>query len=265
MTFGWCPPGTFLMGSPESEMDRGEDERPHEVRLASGYYFGVCPVTRSQFAQFVSQTGYKTTAEIEGGWWYKTGGFTQNIACQWRTPGYSQSDDHPVAVVSWTDAKAFCDWFAGIVQLPARLPTECEWEYAARGGTTTPFHWGDELNGTQANCDGNYQYRASTAGPSRQGTSPVGSYAARFPHPWGLADMHGNVWEWCSDWYEEDFGRGEAASDHSARGPNRRKRVVRGGSWLNYPILCRAAFRGGLVPDRGLNIVGFRVVLPVAG
>jgi formylglycine-generating enzyme required for sulfatase activity len=166
------------------------------VRLTKGFYTAVHPVTRGQFTEFVAWTKYKTEAETNGGGHKWMGSaWKLDTACKWQNPGFAQSDDHPVTVVSWNDAVAFCQWLAAHSQHPIRLPSEAEWEYASRGGTTTPFYWGKKLNGTQANCDGNHPYGTDTNGPYLKATSSVGSYAKEFPHPWGLTDVHGNVWE----------------------------------------------------------------------
>jgi formylglycine-generating enzyme required for sulfatase activity len=137
------------------------------------------------------------------------------------------------------------------------LPTEAEWEYACRAGTTTPFHFGKKLNGTQANCNGNYPYGTTIMGPYLEKTSTVGSYPA---NAWGLHDMHGKVWEWCSDWY------GEYSDDKIAdpQGPKKGGlRVLRGGAWNRHSELCRASHRGRGLPGDRYNNVGFRVLLPL--
>ena len=132
------------------------------------------------------------------------------------------------------------------------LPTEAQWEYACRAGTTTPFHFGDSLSSNQANFDGNYPYGAEK-GPYLERTTPVGTYA---PNAWGLYDMHGNVWEWCYDWYGE-YTAGDAADPH---GPETGSdRVVRGGAWDIYAQFCRSACRFRFDPGRRYRILGFRV------
>jgi len=136
-----------------------------------------------------------------------------------------------------------------------RLPTEAEWEYACRAGTTTPFHFGSQLNGRQANCNGTVPYGTDTEGPNLEKTTPVGNYPA---NAWGLYDMHGNVWEWCSDWY----GEYPAGSVTDPSGPAAGSyRVFRGGSWGNDAVCCRSAYRDWHDPSIRLFILGFRVAL----
>ncbi len=232
MAFAYCPPGAFLMGSPETEAGRSEDELQHEVRLTRGFYAGVHPVTQEQ----------------------------------WRTlmgtdPSSHQGDMLPVESVSWDDAVEFCDKLRELTGTPVRLPTEAEWEYACRGGTTTPFYWGTKFNGRQANCNGRFPYGTEAVGPNLEETSAVGKYAAEYPHPWGLADVIGNVWEWCADWYDAGFYARSPADDPRLRdGERKLNRVLRGGSWLYDAARCRAAYRHYYESkDHSFNM-GFRVV-----
>ena len=231
MAFAYCPPGSFLMGSPESEAERLDDELQHEVRLTKGFSCGVYPVTQAQWR-----------------------------AVMGTDPSHFKGDDLPVEQVSWDDAQAFCAQVRELTGTAVRLPTEAEWEYACRGGTTTPFYWGAELNGTQANCNGNVPYGTETAGPYREGTSSVGSNVKGFPHPWGLADVHGNVWEWCEDWYDAGYYARSPAVDPVCRDCEQMYRVLRGGSWYDLARNCRAADRGGNEPAIRFNNDGFRVV-----
>jgi len=232
MSFAYCPPGSFLMGSPESEEGRYEDELLHEVRMTLGFYAGVHPVTQAEWA-----------------------------AVMGTEPSKFKGADLPVDSVSWDDAQAFCKKVQELTGKFVRLPTEAEWEYASRGGTTTPFYWGSELNGTQANCDGNIPYCTDTEGPYLQKSTPVGSYAGEFPHPWGLADVHGNVWEWCADWYDARYYARSPKDDPECRNGEQTYRIVRGGSWNNGARFCRAASRGRFEPAyRDDDNFGFRVV-----
>ena len=235
MTFAYCPPGTFLMGSPDGEKDRQDNEQQHSVTLTKGFFAGIHQVTQAQW-QAVMGTN----------------------------PSYFKGDTLPVEQVSWDDAQAFC---AKVKEKPwhaVRLPTEAEWEYAARGGTTTPFHFGSVLNGTQANCNGSYPYGTKTTGPYMQTTTPVGNYAAKFPHPWGLTDVIGNVWEWCADWHDEGNYVGSPKDD--PRGPESGSyRVSRGGRWSSNAGYCRAASRSRFTPGDWLNFLGFRLVTAPSG
>jgi len=189
------------------------------VTLTKGFWTGVHPVTQAQWR-----------------------------AVMGTEPSYFKGDTLPVECVSWDDAVAFCGTLKPKTGLEVRLPTEAEWEYAARGGTTTPFYWGSELNGTQANCDGNDPYGTTTKGPSLETTTAVGTYAGKYPHPWGLTDVMGNVWEWCSGWYDPECRDGEQT-----------KRIQRGGNWSRYPRSCRAAYRDVIAPGTRSSYFGFRV------
>src|SRR5581483_3890845 len=161
--------------------------------------------------------------------------------CTWRTPGFPQDDDHPVVCVSWNDAAAFCAWLTRAAGRVYRLPTEAEWEYACRAGTTTPFHFGESLGPAEANIDGAQPYGGAPPGPSRGGTTRVGSYPA---NGFGLHDMHGNVYEWCGDWYDPGY---YAVSDgRDPRGPaSGSERCVRGGAWNTAAVRCRSGCRKG--------------------
>jgi formylglycine-generating enzyme required for sulfatase activity/tRNA A-37 threonylcarbamoyl transferase component Bud32 len=279
MTFAWIPPGTFLMGSLPTEERRDDDEPQHRVTLTKGFYLGIHQVTHGQFVQFVQATGYKTDAETGGGAYYRSAWTPPPIhrrgkksargahyrgsvwkldpAKNWRAPGFNQTDAHPVVCISWNDAVAFCEWLMRRDGQGRRyrLPTEAEWEYACRAGTTTPFHFGEIISTDQANYDGHYTYGKGTEGVHRQQTAPVGSFP---PNPWGLYDMHGNVEEWCQDWY----GPYPAENMKDPQGVEQGDyRVLRGGSWYSYPWTCRAACRGRRAPARRYDFCGCRVVL----
>lgn len=231
MAFAWCPPGSFLMGSPETEAHRQDEEIQHEVRLTRGFYAVVHPVTQAE---------WKAVMDTD--------------RCRFKGAKL------PVENVSWEDAQAFCRKVRELTGKAVRLPTEAEWEYAARGGTTTPFYWGGELNGTQANCIGTYPYGTEATGPDLEATSPVGSYAAEFPHPWGLADVIGNVWEWCADWYDPEFYSRSPKVDPECHSGRHINRVLRGGSLNADAENCRAASGYGADPGAIGDSLGFRVV-----
>ena len=233
MAFAWCPPGTFLMGSPVSEEGRCENELQHEVTLTKGFRIGVCPVTQEQW---LSVTG--------------------------SNPSYFPDFTRPVDTVSWQEAIEFCENLKEKMGLGVRLPTEAEWEYAARGGTATPYYWGHDLNGRQANCDGTYPCGVSQMGPYLARTSAVGTYAEGYPHPWGLLDMLGNVWEWCMDWYDAEFFLRCPKYDPVCMDGEKNYLVLRGGCWHDDAKYARAACRSRSGQTRRIRFYGLRVVCP---
>jgi formylglycine-generating enzyme required for sulfatase activity len=240
MRFVLVPAGTYLMGSPESEADRREEEPRHRVRLTRPFYLGVFPVTQAEYEQVMGSN----PAQFRKG----AGGGPRN----------------PVEQVSWDDAVAFCRRLSALPREKEangtyRLPTEAEWEYACRAGTTTAFSFGDILSGEQANFDSARPYGTTKKKPPLEKTSKVGSYPA---NAWGLCDVHGNVWEWCGDWHQEDYYRESPESD--PRGPTHgSRRVLRGGSWNNSGHMCRSAHRHKYAPSFKNEHIGFRVVLAV--
>ena len=221
---------------------------------------GIHEVTHSQFSAFVLGTNYKTTAEKEG-WSYawKGSSWGKATGASWRKPGFAQTDSHPVVCVSWHDAAAFCKWLSGASGKTVSLPTEAQWEYACRAGTTTPFHTGQTISPDQANYNGNYVYGNGRKGVYRKKTVSVASFK---PNAWGLYDMHGNAWEWCSDWY----GSYANVDTRDPKGPGSGSaRVLRGGSWLGIPWVCRAARRSWFTPAYRSGSLGFRVVVETPG
>jgi sulfatase modifying factor 1 len=237
---------------------------PHRVEISRAFDLGTCPVTVGQFRQFVEVTGYRTDGERAGTgayrWCLEQRKWELTAACTWRSPGFEQDDDHPVVCVSWNDATAFCTWLSGYTNRGCRLPTEAEWEYACRAGTTTAFHFGAALGALQANFDGNFPHGGAAPGQYLQKTSRVGLYPA---NDFGLRDMHGNVYEWCSDWL--DPGYYERSPGKDPRGPEHgSERAVRGGAWNTIAARCRSACRKGGWVDFRINRRGFRVVMDVA-
>ncbi len=250
------PAGEFVMGSPDSEEGRSDDEGPqHKVEIRNAFYLGKYEVTRAQFRQFVEEKGYKTEAERIRA--TKLMGAILRVAPllgwptgTWQNAGdFQQTDEHPVVYVSWNDAKAFCDWLSKKEGKQYRLPREAEWEYSCRARTGTRFHSGDGADSLK---------RVARFGLKvSDGTAPVGRLE---PNKFGLYDMHGNVWEWCEDWYDRNYYRDSPAQD--PQGPKAGSlRVFRGGSFYYSPCSCRAANRLRYGPaDRNYD-VGFRVVL----
>jgi formylglycine-generating enzyme required for sulfatase activity len=219
------------------------------VRISQPFILGRCEVTVGQFRQFVFDTGYETEGEQEVQVGQSLDGTEPKAKKQewtWRQPGFAQDDNDPVVCVSWSDAAAYCEWLAHKEGMTYRLPTEAEWEYACRAGSTT-----DSFFGSQESLD---QY-AWFDGNSQGHTHPVGE---KNPNAWGLYDMYGNVWEWCGDWQADGYYNSSPVAD--PRGPTSgSSRVRRGGGW-NFPdTFCRSAFRNGLVPGSRVSFLGFRV------
>lgn len=232
-------PGKFLMGAPKNDAAQIECEAPqHLVEIAQPFYMGVYPVTRGQFAAFVEDAGYKAENE-------KTGDKPT-----WRNPhfkSYEASDDDPVVFVSWNDAGQFCKWLSKKENKTYELPTEAEWEYACRAGTTTAYSFGDDPKSLD-----DYAWYAAN---SDFQTHPVGG---KQPNPWGLYDMHGNVCQWCTN----QFGlyRSEDIRDQ-LRDRLSKFRIIRGGSFRGKPQVCRSTYRNLGAPEGSGDDVGFRVVL----
>ena len=219
MIFSWVPPGSFWMGSPAEEEGRQDDETLHRVTLSKGFWLGVCPVTQDQWRWAMN-----------------------------RAPSRFEGDDRPVEQVSWDDCQQFCRRLSEKVGLRFRLPTEAEWEWACRAGSTTPFHFGETISTDQANYNGHFADSKGQKGVYRQETTPVGSFPA---NAWGLYDMHGNVEEWCENRYDV---RDKVPVEGEPR-------VFRGGCWLLSPLYCRSAFRRHDVPSARYYFLGCRFVL----
>lgn len=232
ITWERITPGAFMMGS-----NRGASstQPPHQVEISTAFDMSAHEITVGQFRTFVEATGYRTDAERLGGAW-RAGDSLRTPNLTWRTPGFEQSDEHPVVCVSWNDARAFAEWMG------ARLPTEAEWEYAARAEVTAPKLPGDweETTWYAENAEGT--------------THPVGQKA---PNEWGLYDVQGNVWEWVQDWYSPDYYENSPATD--PEGPESGElRVCRGGSW--HDDACWLPARNRASPTYRANNIGFRVV-----
>lgn len=261
------PAGHFLMGSLESEAGRDKDEGPqHEVSVKK-FALGKTEVTVGEFRRFVRATSYKTEAErdvgAQGCNTLEDGKWDWHAGRYWDNTGFKQSDKQPVACISWNDAKEYVKWLSSSTGNSYRLPSEAEWEYAARAGSTTARYWGNNpddacryanvadqtTNGGQSwptkhNCkDGNWF------------SAPVASYTA---NAFGLYDMIGNVWEWVEDCSHDSYS-GAPVDGRVWAGGNCSVRVLRGGSWLNKPDDARSAIRNwGGASSRG-GFYGFRL------
>ena len=253
MKFVPIPAGAFTMGSPASEEGRGRDEDQVEVTISEAFYMQDTEVTQSQWLKV---TGKTLTEQIES----KTGpiGRSAKLVSEASAVG----DDEPMCFVNWEDALLFCQKLTQLEKeegtLPEghlyTLPTEAQWEYACRAGTKTVFSYGNTLTSEQANFYGKKPYGVEGEGVYREKTTPVKSFS---PSPWGLYDMHGNLYEWCLDWYGE-----KAAGGTDPTGPESGdSRIIRGGTWNRVATSCRCAYRYSSRPESRSYNIGFRVVL----
>jgi formylglycine-generating enzyme required for sulfatase activity len=245
-TLCWCPAGRFVMGSPRSEPERRPGEDQVDVTLTRGFWMAKYETTQRHWNRTIGAFPGEPTAELPAG------------------------DDLPVGNVNFTEAEAFCRRLTELGResgaLPKnwefRLPTEAQWEYACRAGTTTATSFGDALSSYQANFKGK-SYNGAEQGPSLGQAAKVGSYPA---NPWGLHDMHGNSFEWCRDWYHSKLPGGADPDLYYAKRTavkNRTgdiSRVRRGGCWADEGWPCRSAFRLRFEPERRYDHIGFRVV-----
>ena len=256
------PAGSYRMGSPSYEQGRHDDEGPvHEVTIAAPFAIGVYEVTVAEFRRFVDETGYSAGSSC---WTYEDGEVQDRADRGWRNPGFGQSGRHPVTCVSWNDAQAYATWLSQETGEEYRLPSESEWEYAARAGTATARPWEEgesgqcrHANGADASAKDRYSSWSGSVA-CRDGhvhTAPVGSFAA---NGWGLHDMLGNVWEWTEDCWNDSYAG--APSDGSVwEYGNCAARVLRGGSWGSGPSDLRAASRGWGTTGNRNDYLGFRV------
>lgn len=254
------PAGSFEQGSAETEADRSPDESRRTVTLSRGFLIGRFPVTRAQFERFALESGYRTEAEKgpSGGFGWDGTALRQSKSYTWRTPGFPQEANHPVTMVTHADALAFCRWLKSKTGREFNLPTEAQWEYACRAGTTTAWHHGE-----QADQATEFVWSKPTA---ENHTHPV---ASRKANPWGI-HIGGNVAEWCLDWYGP-YPAGPA-TDPIQTNPNlsdKPRRVLRGGSWLREIQHTRSAARyrndpGSRNADNGFRVVTFQLQAPAA-
>lgn len=241
----WCPPGRFRMGSASNEPERHADEQQTDVTLTRGFWIGKYSVTQGQWKEVMGALPGALSA--------------------------GAGDDFPVYNVNYAEAETFCRTFTTRQRtsgaLPAgwefRLPTEAQWEYACRAGTAVATAFGDRLSSRQANFDGNFPYNGAEKGPTLGRAAKVGSYAA---NPWGIYDMHGNIFDWCRDWYHPRLPGGTDPDRSSAEASAQRNRdgtvsrVRRGGCWADKGWPCRSACRARFEPERRADHIGFRIL-----
>ena len=247
------PAGSFRMGSPSGEAGRLDIEGPmHRVEISKPFAIGRFEVTRGEYARFVSETGHSSGTAC---WTYEGGEWEERTGRNWRNPGFAQADSRPAVCVNWKDARSYVAWLSRKSGEAYRLLSESEWEYAARAGTTGPFHFGSTISTDQANYDGTFAYGSGREGVYRERTVSVGSFPA---NGFNLHDMHGNVWEWVEDCWNDSYAG--APSDGSAwTSGDCSYRVLRGGSWYGGPRGARSATRYWNSTGNRVSYFGFRV------
>jgi formylglycine-generating enzyme required for sulfatase activity len=228
MEFAWIPPGTFLMGSPGSEEGRLNNEpQQHKITLTKGFFLGIHPVTQEQWQAVMGSN----------------------------PSHFTRQKSLPVEMVSWEDCQEFIKKLRESDGKPYRLPTEAEWEYACRAGTTTRFSFGETISTDQVNYNGRQGDGRGTRGKNRKKTTPVGSFPA---NAWGLFDMHGNVLEWCED-YLFGYPINDAVDPRGTESGPHPVRVLRGGCWFDEAESCRSASRLGNDPGVRNDASGLRI------
>jgi formylglycine-generating enzyme required for sulfatase activity len=237
------PGGTFMMGSPESEKGHHESESPQHKVTVPPFFMGKYPVTQAQ--------------------WRVVAGLPQVNRSLEPNPSYFKGDNLPVEEILWYyDSEEFCARLSKSTGRNYRLPSESEWEYACRAGTTTPFHFGETLTTDLANYGGNNVYGKEPKGIYRKSTTEVGS--SGFANSFGLYDMHGNIWEWCADTWHDNYTNAPNNGSPWIDENNKDIRLLRGGSWSNIPRYCRSAFHNGYYWGEWLlNYIGFRIACGV--
>lgn len=255
MKLARIPAGTFMMGSPANEAQRDDKEERHSVTISKPFYIGVHEVTQSQFAKLMR--GLPDSSDRSA----------------------FKGEENPVENLEWQRAGLFCERLSARpeeirARRKYRLPTEAEWEFACRAGTETAFHVGNSLSAEQANFNGNYPAGDADKGKYLRQTTKVGSYQ---PNAYGLYDMHGNVAEWCSDWYDPDYYLDSPVEDPAGPpfgvvptgftnyGDKNFFVVVRGGCWVDDGRACRSAYRFRAMPNTQYRLIGFRVVCEMEG
>ncbi|MDJ0900876.1 MAG: formylglycine-generating enzyme family protein [Xenococcus sp. MO_188.B8] len=235
------PSGEFMMGASETELDSRDSERPqHKVRVPT-FFMGKYPVTQMQWRVVAAMPQVNRELQPD--------------------PSLLKGDKRPVEQVNWYQAVEFCDRISQHTGRKYRLPSEAEWEYACRAGTTTPFHFGETITTDFANYNGNYTYGEGPKGEYREETKPVDQFG--IANDFGLCDMHGNVWEWCLDHWHNNYQNAPTDGSAWVSGGKSSRRVFRGGSLYNGPGNCRSASRDNDLPEQDRSNIGFRVVCMV--
>jgi formylglycine-generating enzyme len=265
--------GDFMMGSQQSgeeiadrfggrfwatESDLHNEQPRRRVRITRPFFVGVHEVTREKFAQFIDAERRRRAYGTK-----ENGEVVEINGLSWRAPGFEQTGSHPVVLLSWNDAVAFCEWLSRKESRVYRLPTEAEWEYIARGGSHSTFPWGDDPDdgrgwSNAADLSAKDVFEDWVTFSWSDGfvfTAPVGSFR---PNEWGLYDVIGNVWEWCSDLYAGPYEAGDAVDPVNLE--HGLIRVLRGGSWRHAPVYCRSSVRYALDPEVAVDFAGFRIV-----
>ncbi len=243
----YIPGGTFTMGSPESEEGRDDDEGPQHDVTVPPFFMGKYPVTQGQWKEIASRTDLKVKLDLK-------------LEPSYFKEPYQDIDrwHRPVERVSWYEAVEFCERLSKLTQRNYRLPSEAEWEYACRAGTTTPFYFGNTITPELVNYNGRYVYGNAQKGEYRGETTPVGQF---YPNAFGLYDMHGNVSEWCLDTWHNSYDGAPTDGSVWETGGHSTRRVRRGGSWYHFPRRCRSAYRYYyLSVETDINYIGFRLV-----
>ncbi|MFN7871808.1 MAG: formylglycine-generating enzyme family protein [Cyanobacteriota bacterium] len=274
LTLLWIPPGRFWMGSPATEPERLESEGPQHLVQLQGFFMGQTPITQAQWrevADWQERPGERWGRQLNTNPSRFQSNAEQGEGLERLFETEANTDNRPVEQVSWLDAMEFCSRLSQRTGRSYTLPSEAQWEYACRAGTTTPFHFGDRISSELANYndeyddeyDDEYVYGPGPKGIDRGQTTPVGMFPA---NAWGLYDMHGNVWEWCLDQWHGNYNGaptdGSAWVEHADGEKNKEPeeiRLLHGGSWGSIPRFCRSACRDNGPPDGPGGNIGFRV------
>lgn len=272
MRFAMIPAGDFQMGARQAEKAFKEREGPrHRVTLNDAFYMGQNEVTLGDFRQFVKVTGYRIDpARDKAGVNLRQGTWIEDVDFPWEGVGFEQHEQHPVVNVTWFDAMAFCRWLSALEGRVYRLPSEAEWEFSCRAGTDTIFNsgnslwfWGPIENQADQELRPGLIGHKEDATPWNDGysfTAPVRSYR---PNAFGLCDTHGNIREWCMDWYDEKYYTDSPVAN--PRGPDHgQERTLRGGSWASNEYYCRSGRRTSRVPSARNVRNGFRILCEVS-